>query len=313
MNNIQVSVVIVCMNNLKKLYPCLDSIKKYTTVRYETLIVAYLFSNETLQKLREDYPWITIIESNEIRGFSENNNLALYHAKGEYCFVLNDDTYFESYVIDDLVSTIEKLPNNVAVISPKILNQDGSIQCCGRPKYNCWTYLLSFLRMLKFYEKHSKYVNKSGVFQSYNILGAAFLIKTEIFKKIGWFDERYFFCPEDIALSTLLNQKGYECFVNSDIFLVHYGGSTRSDIQTATSPSEVKGWLILYGNKWHKRVIIKLMVVFFRCMYMFCWLVLYLCGNSLAINQYRMNKNIIVSLFNKLSAKETFIKYYINK
>ena len=29
-----VSVVIVCMNNLKNLYPCLDSIIKYTNVSY---------------------------------------------------------------------------------------------------------------------------------------------------------------------------------------------------------------------------------------------------------------------------------------
>ena len=42
MNEQQVSIVIVCMNNLKNLYPCLDSIRKYTHVSYETLVVAYL-------------------------------------------------------------------------------------------------------------------------------------------------------------------------------------------------------------------------------------------------------------------------------
>ena len=31
---IDVSIVIVCMNNLKNLHPCLESIKKYTTVSY---------------------------------------------------------------------------------------------------------------------------------------------------------------------------------------------------------------------------------------------------------------------------------------
>lgn len=32
MANIDVSIVIVCMNNLKNLYPCLNSIKQYTEV-----------------------------------------------------------------------------------------------------------------------------------------------------------------------------------------------------------------------------------------------------------------------------------------
>ena len=32
MANIDVSIVIVCMNNLKNLFPCLDSIKEYTKI-----------------------------------------------------------------------------------------------------------------------------------------------------------------------------------------------------------------------------------------------------------------------------------------
>lgn len=55
---------------------------------YETLVVAYLFSKENLEKVKHDFPWVTFIESNEIRGFSENNNLALRQAKGKFCFVL---------------------------------------------------------------------------------------------------------------------------------------------------------------------------------------------------------------------------------
>lgn len=69
MKKVDVSIVIVCMNNLKLLYPCLDSIKKYTTLNYETLVVAYMFSRENLEKLKKDYSWINVIESNEYRGF----------------------------------------------------------------------------------------------------------------------------------------------------------------------------------------------------------------------------------------------------
>ena len=43
---IKVSIVIVCMNNLKNLYPCLNSIIKHTSVSYEILVVAYLFSRK---------------------------------------------------------------------------------------------------------------------------------------------------------------------------------------------------------------------------------------------------------------------------
>ena len=53
-----VSIVIVCMNRLDNLYPCLDSLRKHTAaVSYETLVVAYRFSDDNLSKVRADYPW----------------------------------------------------------------------------------------------------------------------------------------------------------------------------------------------------------------------------------------------------------------
>lgn len=136
MKTIDVSIVIVCMNNLKNLYPCLNSILKNTTVNYEVFVVAFLFSDENLQKLRSDYPTINIIISDKLRGFSENNNIALKQAVGKYCFIVNDDTYFSDHVIDNLVEDFNKVNDDVAIISPVTLNVDGSVQRCGKPKYN---------------------------------------------------------------------------------------------------------------------------------------------------------------------------------
>lgn len=247
---IEVSVVIICMNNLKNLYPCLNSIRKYTTVSYETLVVAYLFSPENLAKVKADFPWVTFIESNEIRGFSENNNLALRQAKGKYCFVLNDDTEMKMDVVGGLVETIEKLPDNVAVVSPTLLKADGSVQYCGRPPENWKTFLLGRLHLIN--ENRGRFVNKRGIFRSYNIIGAAFLIHTDLFLKMGWFDERFFFCPEDLALSTKLNNCGYECWVNDDVKIIHYEGmssKSKSKIITATKPAAEKGMLMFLSNE----------------------------------------------------------------
>ena len=253
---IDVSIVIVCMNNLKNLYPCLDSIKKYTKVSYEVLVNAYLFSKENLQKVRDDFPWVTFIESNEIRGFSENNNLALKHARGKYCFVLNDDTEFNMPCIDMLMETFSKVPDNVAIVSPRTIYPDGRVQTCGRP-YKDWKIVIKEGLHLYNEKYDTKYTHKDGIFQSYNIIGAAFMIKTDIFKSVGWFDERYFFAPEDFALSTLLNKKGYACYVNADVDVIHYEGMTGktnalSLTQTATRPAGNKGKLIFYSDdkKW---------------------------------------------------------------
>lgn len=250
MNVPEVSIVIICMNNLKNLYPCLDSIKKFTTISYETFVVAYLFSPENLRKVKIDYPWVNFVESNEIRGFSENNNLALRQAKGKYCFVVNDDTEMQSPVINELVKSIKRLPEKVAIVSPKTIFPDGRVQVCGRPPMTWKAMVFSKLHLWS--EKKGSYVNQKGLFKSYNILGAAFLIKTDIFKKMGWFDEQYFFCPEDIALSTKLNDNGYECWVNSDVSIIHYegmSGCSLSYVKCATAPASQVGNLMFFSKK----------------------------------------------------------------
>jgi len=245
-----VSIVIVCMNRPDNLYPCLDSIRDNTSVPYETLVVAYLFSEENLLDARERYPWVTFIESNELRGFSENNNLALRQAKGSFCFVVNDDVEFSSPVIDTLLKDLETLPENAAIISPRILNRDGSLQLCGRPPYPAYRYALQQWHLYRepIDNVRGRKPVFGSVFETFNITGACFLIKTEAFRQLGFFDERYFFTPEDIALSTLALEKGWGVYVDSGICITHKWKATASRIGHIIRPAAIKGSLIFFGR-----------------------------------------------------------------
>lgn len=247
---INVSIVIVCMNNLKNLYPCLESIRKYTSVSYECFVVAYLFSSDNLVKVKKDFPWVKFIESNEIRGFSENNNLALKQAKGKYCFVVNDDTEIKMDTIGKLLVTFDSLPTNAGIVSPKFLNADDSIQMCGKEEHNRRAFFRSFYHLPQDI-KQKKYINQTGVFLTKQILGAGFMIKTELFKQIGWFDERYFFAPEDLEVARQIERKGFNCYVDSEAEIYHYEGMTSrslSMVSTATKPASVLGGIIYYGD-----------------------------------------------------------------
>ena len=189
-----VSIVIVCMNRPDNLGPCLDSIKQHTTSEYEVYVVAYRFSADNLSAMKAAYPWVNFIINNSISGFSENNNLALKEVKSEYCFILNDDTELPGPTIDKLIADFRALPPDAAIVAAKLLNADGSLQLCGRPDYPPFRYVLQQWHL---YSEPTD--NGKGLFRTFNVSGAAFLIKTAIFKELGWFDERYFFTPEDIA------------------------------------------------------------------------------------------------------------------
>ena len=314
----KVSIVIVCMNNLKNLCYCLNSIRKYThEVSYETLVVAYLFSKENLEKAKVDFPWVTFIESNEIRGFSENNNLALHQATGKYCFVLNDDTEMKMPVIDKLVETIECLPEDVAVVSPRSVYGDGTFQSCGRPIHNIYTFVLSCFHLYseKRYLKKVKFAN--GTFETGDIVGAFFLINTDVFRQIGFFDERFFFTPEDIAIGYELRKKRWKHYVNSDVEIIHYegmsGGRTVSKIREPTAPAGTRGNLIFYS---HGNNIVYVVIAFLKafsllpnCVFHFFKGLLFQSPNIYQIYAV-CDWHSFLACFSRKTPREVFLKYY---
>lgn len=253
-----VSVVIVCMNNMVNLRRCLPGLKAHTSVPFEALVVAYRFSPENLAAARAEFPWATFVESNEIRGFSENNNLALRKARGKYCFVLNDDTELRMPAIDRLVADFDRLPPDAAIVSPKILWPDGRTQVCGVP-YKDWRHVA--LQAFRLWDpSRGPGTNGTGVFRSYNVCGAAFAIRTDVFRGLGWFDERFFFCPEDIALSTSVNRAGYSVWVDADALVLHDGGMSGKSLSrtlAATRPAAAAGALLFYGDTRWRRLLLR--------------------------------------------------------
>lgn len=320
-----VSIVIVCMNKLENLYPCLESIKTQTrAVSYETLVVAYLFSRENLERAKADFPWATFVESNEIRGFSENNNLALRLARGKYCLVLNDDTWLKTPAVDRLAATLGTLPETAATVSPVLVSPEGKVLFCGKPPRDWLDVTMGFThlpwRRLK--RRRERYCGKTGIFRTYNITGAAFMIKTDVFRSVGWFDEYYFFAPEDIALSTLLNEKGYGCYVDTDAEIVHNEGMTSlsaSPVQMATRPAGNKGGIYLYSHgKKNVPLYYFLASVYAlhslgQCLYHRAksWAAP---PGSLSRKRYAIlssgDWHVVVNMFNAKTPKEIFVHYY---
>ena len=243
----RVSVVIVCMDRPDLLYPCLEGIRAHTSVSYEVWVVAYLFSPEHLAALKADWPEVKVIESRELRGFSENNNLALRQVTGEYCFIVNDDTLMSMPVIDSLVADFDRLPADAAIVSPKIVFPDGRVQTCGRAPWTAWRYVKHYLHLVD-ETVPSAWSMKEGLFRTWTVNGACFLIRTAVFREAGWFDETYTFTPEDIAIGHKVNQMGYSVWADADVSITHLAGGTVSRLEAAIKPTRVRGALQFYSG-----------------------------------------------------------------
>lgn len=302
--NNHVAIVIVCMNNLKNLIPCLDSIAEFTNIAHEIWINCYMFSDENLAIIRRRYPYVHIVVNNEIAGFSENNNIILKQLDTEYVLILNDDTIFKEPVLDRLVDSIQRTPD-AAIMAPKLLNGDGSLQYCGKAPYTIWDFIVATSSIGDPGFKKSIYINQDNIFRTYNICGACFLIKRAIFEELGWFDEYYFFCPEDIALSTLANQRGYSVYCDSNISLYHLQGKTSSIVKPATLPAARKGSIKFYSKGSLYLLLFLKFYIFILCTIKTIFFFL----KKDKIN-YMAQWHCVETIFTSLTPKDIFIKYY---
>ena len=305
----EVSVIIVCMGGPQKfLETCLAGLKAHTKASYEVLTVAYRWSAEDKDAFAKAHPEVTLIPSDEVRGFSENNNLALPLAKGRFCLVLNDDTRIESPVVDTLLADFEKLPKEAAVVSPCIRFADGRIQTCGRTKWTPWRYAKHYLHLVDEGKESSLRAPghpalPSSTFQTYTLNGACFLIKTEVFREMGWFDERFFFTPEDIALGHKLNESGYSVWTDAGVSITHLAGASVSAMEAAIKPARVRGSLIFYGEPVGLKIFIWCFEALRVCKYTF------LPRTPRNVLMKKTARNVMQTVFSKESPKEIFLKF----
>ena len=252
MQPVKVSVIIVSVNHPELLGHCLDSLRKWTTAtEYETWVVAHRFTGENLSWLRAAHPWVRIIESGGTKGFSENNNLALERANGEYCFLLNDDTLLESPVVDRLAADLDSRPE-IAMISPVLVCGDGRVQFKGSARMTAWRW---FLREMRWNRKGRKVPaeeggsdNPKGIYRTYHLMGAALMARRKVLDALGRLDERFFFGPEDTALTEKANANGYGCYIDGDVRLPHLKSESLHHAFIPVMMALQRGYILYYGR-----------------------------------------------------------------
>jgi len=228
------SIVIVSFNVEELLAKCLESIEKYSEgITKEVFVVDNNSSDNTVLRIRKDFPKVTLIANKKNLGFSKANNQALKKAKGDYLLVLNPDTELKP---DTLVKMIDFMRKNkdVAVSTCRVELADGSLdRDCRRHFPTPWRSFCHFSNL-------SKIFSKSKIFDQYymgyvpdNIeqevdacAGAFMMIRAEALKKVGYFDEDFFFYGEDLDWCWRFRENGYRIVYTPITKIIHYKGAS---------------------------------------------------------------------------------------
>lgn len=200
-----VSVLIVNYNGAAFIRGCLDSLlQSQCSFEYEVIVVDNDSSDDSVEVLRSYKDQIILVESLENVGFSRGNNIASTYAKGEYYFLLNNDTIINQDTLQGLVTYLSDKPH-VGAITPKLLHQDGSLQAPGS-MFGQWKFKSDVPIKVSF------------------IAGAAVLMKKSVYHEMGGLDSNLFFYNDDIDMCKMLTKLKYEIHYVPTVSLIHIGG-----------------------------------------------------------------------------------------
>ena len=155
---------------------------------------------------------ISYINANKNVGFGAGHNLAssYFNFSHEIQLILNPDVLISNENINYAFNFIHQ-NKDVSLLSPKLLNEDGSIQYICRFLPSPMSLIKRFISKV-FNLKANPLEDKLNLSNNHievpSIHGACFFVRTNDFKSINGFDERYFLYVEDIDLCRELSEYG---------------------------------------------------------------------------------------------------------
>ncbi|MBU1086396.1 MAG: glycosyltransferase family 2 protein [Candidatus Omnitrophica bacterium] len=209
---------------------------------------------------------VEYIFNNRNLGFGAGHNIALGKSAGKtkYNLILNPDIYFEKGTLERIFNFMNS-NKNVGSLLPKVLYPDNSLQYLCRLIPNPYDVFIRKLdiRILHPFIRNRKLRNEFR-FTDYNrimnvpyLSGCFMFIKSEVFEKIGIFDERFFLYFEDVDLARRINEY-YQTLYYPEAVIYHAYAKGSAKSLRLFMQMILSG--IKYFNKWgwfldHKRSI----------------------------------------------------------
>jgi len=248
MNLPDISIIIISYNTKQILKNCLDSIFENTRkISFELIVVDNASTDGTvgfLKELAKNKTSLNLILNTSNLGFAKANNQAIKLAKGKRVLLLNSDTIINEGVIGQLTDQSMKF-NDEAILAPRLLNTDGSVQP------SCYHFPTITGAILEFWlgkvSQFSKYYPKGE--QPLEVdaaVGAVLLIPREVIDKVGYLNEKYFMYFEDLDYCRRARLKNIKVVYLPSIEIVHLHGESGKNLKE--KPNQ---WLTESSKKYH--------------------------------------------------------------
>lgn len=208
----KISIIFPTYNGLIDTKACLNSIAKlnYPPNKLEIIIVDNGSIDGTPEWVKKHYPQVKIIKFKKNLGFAKAVNVGLKKASGGYLFITNNDTVLTKNYFWPLLKLFSS-QNKIGIAGGQILYK--------KPKGK---NTMPGYRLNLYFGWHAYDLNNLDKIREVEWFpGSAMLVKKEVFEKVGFFDEGYFFGSEDYDFCLLARKAGYRIYYAPKAILYH--------------------------------------------------------------------------------------------
>jgi GT2 family glycosyltransferase len=111
LNDHSVGAIIVNYNGGEPILECIRSLQRQTLTPAHIVVVDNLSTDGSSEKIRTQFPDVTIIENGYNAGWGVGCNVGIKSINTEYVALINNDAYLDTQCLEEMVRAIQSRPN----------------------------------------------------------------------------------------------------------------------------------------------------------------------------------------------------------
>ena len=244
------------MENERLLKVCLSSIFKYTTnLAFEVILIDNFSCDGTLEMVEENFSKVRVLKNGNNRGVAPARNQGLREASGKYILILDADV---ELVENSILKLFLFMEENVScgLVGAKLVDANNQLQ------YSCKRFptLLALLyrRLEQFsFAENSKTLSfhmmkewgHDSVKEVDYLIGACQFFRKDVIEKIGLYDDKIFYGPEDIDFCLRIWKADWRvCYFPLTKIIHHEQRITKKNIFSKITFKHFMGIIYLYSK-----------------------------------------------------------------
>ena len=229
-----ISVIIVTWNSSAEIIDCVGSVTAAAKgINLELIIIDNSSKDDSFALANKiDFPKLTTVQNSENLGYTKAVNQGINLAKGKYVLLLNPDTVLKESSIHEMLNFMENNPPYGAC-APKMMNPDGTLQYSVRNFPTYWRMFCEFSLLAYIFPKSKLFGSWKAKYMDYNAeqdieqpMAAAFMIRSELLKKVDNMDERFRMFFNDVDLCKKVYDAGFKIRLLPTSVVIHEHGSS---------------------------------------------------------------------------------------